>query len=188
MDGGSGLNLVYLDTFEGLGLTLDQLQSSPHPFYGVVPDRHSIPLGWVTLPATFGDASNYRTEMLAFDVVNFSGPYHIILGRPCYVKFMAIPSYAYLELKIPGPTGVITVKAKAWQALDCEQSSLKLAAAVVTTAELRELNLRAPATPPSPWMPPIPGIFKMGEDARAVQIDIDNPTKTMQIGASLDPK
>jgi hypothetical protein len=36
MDGGSGLNLMYLDTFKGLGLTWDQLQSSPHPFYRVV--------------------------------------------------------------------------------------------------------------------------------------------------------
>jgi hypothetical protein len=36
MDGGSGLNLMYLNTFEGLGLTRDQLQSSTHPFYGVV--------------------------------------------------------------------------------------------------------------------------------------------------------
>jgi hypothetical protein len=33
--GGNGLNLIYLDTFEGLGLTHDQLKSSPHPFYGV---------------------------------------------------------------------------------------------------------------------------------------------------------
>jgi hypothetical protein len=39
MDGGSYLNLMYLDTFEGLGLTWDQLQSSPHPFYGVVPGK-----------------------------------------------------------------------------------------------------------------------------------------------------
>jgi hypothetical protein len=36
MDGGSGHNLMYLDTFEGLGLALDQLQNKPHPFYGVV--------------------------------------------------------------------------------------------------------------------------------------------------------
>jgi hypothetical protein len=35
MDGGSGLNLIYLDTVEGLALTRDQLQSSPHTFYGV---------------------------------------------------------------------------------------------------------------------------------------------------------
>jgi hypothetical protein len=78
----------------------------------VVPSKQSIPLGWVTLPVTFGDASNYRTEMLAFEVVEFSGPYHVILGQSCYVKFMAIPSYAYLKLKIPGPIEVITMVAK----------------------------------------------------------------------------
>jgi hypothetical protein len=39
MNGGSGLNLMCLDTFEGLGLTQDQLQSSPHLFYGVVPGK-----------------------------------------------------------------------------------------------------------------------------------------------------
>jgi hypothetical protein len=46
-----------------------------------------------SLPITFGDASNDRTKMLIFEVVDFSGPYHIILGRPCNVKFMAIPNY-----------------------------------------------------------------------------------------------
>jgi hypothetical protein len=53
-------------------------------------------------------------------VVNFTESYHIILGWPCYVKFMAISSYAYLKLKISGPTNVITVEAKTQQALDCE--------------------------------------------------------------------
>jgi hypothetical protein len=80
MDEGSGLNLMYPDTFDGLGLTQDQLQSSPHPFYGVVPGKQSVPLGWFSLLVTFEDASNYRTEMLTFEVVNFSGPYHVILG------------------------------------------------------------------------------------------------------------
>jgi hypothetical protein len=44
-DGGSDLNLMYLDTFEGLGLTRYQLQSSQHPFYRVVLGKLSIPLG-----------------------------------------------------------------------------------------------------------------------------------------------
>jgi hypothetical protein len=74
--------------------------------------KQSVPHGWVTLKVSFGDASNYRTEMLAFEVVDFSGPYHVILGCQCYIKFMTIPSYAYLKLKIPGPTGIITVEAK----------------------------------------------------------------------------
>jgi hypothetical protein len=79
--------------------------------------------------------------MLPFKVVDFFGPYHVILGRPCYVKFMAIPSYTYLKLKIHGPTGVITVEARAQQVLDCEQSSIEPAAAVIAAVELRELSL-----------------------------------------------
>jgi hypothetical protein len=85
--------------------------------------------------------SNYCSETLTFEVVYFSGPYHVILGQLCYVKFMAIPSYAYLKLKIPGPTRVITVEAKAQRALDYEHDSIELAAAVVITDELRELSL-----------------------------------------------
>jgi hypothetical protein len=80
IDGGNSLNLMYLDTLEELGFTRDQLQSSPHPFYGVVPGKQSVPLRWVILSVTSEDASNYRTEMLSFEVVDFSGPYHVILG------------------------------------------------------------------------------------------------------------
>jgi hypothetical protein len=58
--------------------------------------------------------------MLMFEVVDFSSPYHVILGRSCYVKFMVIPSYAYLKVKIPRPTGIITMEAGTQQALDCE--------------------------------------------------------------------
>jgi hypothetical protein len=32
-----------------------------------------------------------------------------MLGRPCYAKFMAIPSYTYHKLKMPGLAGVIIV-------------------------------------------------------------------------------
>jgi hypothetical protein len=52
MDGGNGINLMYLDTFEGSGLTQDQLQSSPHLFFGVVLGMRSIPLGQVTFLVT----------------------------------------------------------------------------------------------------------------------------------------
>ena len=41
-------------------------------------------------------------------MVGFKGTYHVILGRPCYAKFMAISNYTYLKLKMPGPAGVIT--------------------------------------------------------------------------------
>jgi hypothetical protein len=76
-----------------------------------------------------------------FEVVNFSRPYHVILGWLCYVKFMATPSYTYLMLKIPGPTMVITVEARTQRALDCVQDSIELATAAVAMIELRELSL-----------------------------------------------
>jgi hypothetical protein len=59
---------------------------------------------------------------------------------------MAIPSYAYLKLKIPGPIGVITVEAKTRWALDGEQGNIELATSVV---DLRELSLQVPDAQPS---------------------------------------
>ena len=31
------------------------------------------------------------------------------MGWPCYAKFMAIPNYTYLKLKMVGPNGIITI-------------------------------------------------------------------------------
>jgi hypothetical protein len=90
MDGGSGLNLMYLNTYEGLGW--DLLKTRPHPFDKVVLGKQFVPLGQITFSVTFGDIRNYRTKTLTFKVVDFSRMYHIILGWPCYVKFMNIPS------------------------------------------------------------------------------------------------
>ena len=69
----------------------------------------AYPLGNLDLPVTFGSRTNYRTEALTFEVVYWKGAYHAILGRPAYAKFMAVPNYTYLKLKLPGPNGVITV-------------------------------------------------------------------------------
>jgi hypothetical protein len=121
--------------------------------------------------------SNYHTETLTFEVVHFSEPYHVILGKPCYVKFMAIPNYAYLKHKILGLIDIITVEAKAQWALDYEQNSIDLVAAM-------ELCLNAPPSLANPTMPTTSGTFKAAEDAKAIQIDIYYPPKTIQIGVS----
>ena len=65
-----------------------------------MPRKQAMPLGQIDLPVTFRDPSNYRIETLTFEVVGFPRTYHTILGRPCYVKFMAVPNYTYLKLKI----------------------------------------------------------------------------------------
>ena len=78
-------------------------------FHGIVPGKQAMPLGQINLPVTFGDPSNYRMETLTFEVVGFHRTFHAILGCPCNAKFMVIPNYTYLKLKLPGPGGVIAV-------------------------------------------------------------------------------
>jgi hypothetical protein len=63
-------------------------------------------------------------------VVGFRGTYHAILGRPCYAKFMAVPNYTYLKMKMPGPKGVITVGSSIEHTFDCDVEFLEHAEAL----------------------------------------------------------
>jgi hypothetical protein len=110
MDGGSDLNIMYIETLDAMGISQTQLRPSRAPFHGIILGKRALSLGKIDLPITFGDPSNFRKETLTFKVVGFRGTYHSVLGWPCYAKFMAIPNYTYLKFKMPGPNGVITVR------------------------------------------------------------------------------
>jgi hypothetical protein len=92
MDGGSGLNIMYVETLDAMGIHRTQLYPSGVPFHGIVPGKRALPLGQINLSITFGDPSNFRKETLTFEVVGFRGTYHAVLGWLCCAKFMAIPS------------------------------------------------------------------------------------------------
>ena len=96
-----------------------------------MPGKRTRPLGRIDLPVCFGTPSNYRKEVLTFEVVRFGGTYHTILGRPCYAKFMAVPNYTYLKLKMPGPNGVITVESTYEHAFDCDVECIEYVKALV---------------------------------------------------------
>jgi hypothetical protein len=104
-DRGSSLNIMYAHTLELLGIGLDKLCPSKSPFHSVAPTKLVQPLGQIDRPVCFGTAANFRKEVLTFEVVRFWGAYHAILGRPCYAKFMAIPNYTYLKMKMPARRG-----------------------------------------------------------------------------------
>ena len=113
-----------------------------------MPGKQAIPLGQTDLPVTFGDPSNFRKETLTFEVVGFKGAYHAILGRPCYAKFMAVPNYTYLKLKMPGPRGVITIGSCFQHAYRCKVGSCELALAVLATEELALIRANIPEEAP----------------------------------------
>ena len=95
----------------------------------MVPGRASRPLGEITLPVQIGTISNYRVEHVNFYVADFDTTYHAILGRPALAKFMAVPHYAYLVMKMPLPVGVLSLRASLSIAYACETESLALAKA-----------------------------------------------------------
>jgi hypothetical protein len=126
MDGGSSLNILYVHTLRLLGTGLDQLRPSTTPFHGVAPGKRVQPLGQIDLPVWFGTPNNYRKETLTLEVVGFRG----IIRWPCYAKFMAIPNYTYLKMKMLGPNGVITVGSSIEHAFDCDVECVEHAEAL----------------------------------------------------------
>jgi hypothetical protein len=120
MDGGSGINVLYASTLDDMGIPRSALRPSTAPFHGVVPGIYALPLGQINLPVTFRDVRNFCRETLTFEVVGLSGSYHAILGRSAYAKFMAVPNYTYLKLKIPGPRGIFIVGPTYQRAYKCD--------------------------------------------------------------------
>jgi hypothetical protein len=55
--------------------------------------------------------------------MDFETSYHAIFGRPALVKFMAIPHYPYLLLKMPGPNGILSLQGNLKRAFDCFKQS-----------------------------------------------------------------
>ena len=53
--------------------------------------------------------SNYHVEHINIYAADFNTAYHAILGRPALAKFMAVPHYANLVLKMPSPAGVLAL-------------------------------------------------------------------------------
>jgi len=136
MDGGSSLNIIYLETLDLLGINRARLQPSCGGFHGVVPRKKALPVGRIDLPVCFDMAANFRKETLTFEVVGFRGTYHAIIGRPGYPKFMAIPNYTYLKLKMPGPKGVITVSSSYEHVYECDVECVEYGEAVDSSTEL----------------------------------------------------
>jgi hypothetical protein len=182
MDGGSSLNIIYVETLGLLQIDLSSIRAGAAPFHGIIPGKRVQPLGQLDLPVCFGTPSNFRKETLTFEVVGFRGTYHAVLGRPCYTKFMAVPNYTYLKLKMSGPNGVITVGSMYRHAYECDVECVEYAASALI-ADLESLSKEAPDAKRHA------GNFKPAETVKFVPLDPSNDaSKQTRIGSELDPK
>jgi hypothetical protein len=187
MDGGSSLNIIYAETLGLLEIDLSTIRAGAALFHGIVPGKRVLPLGQLDLPVCFGTPSNFRKETLTFEVVGFRGTYHAVLGRPCYAKFMAVPNYTYLKLKMPDPNGVITVGSTYRHAYECDVECVEYAEALTESeALIADLECLSKEVPDAKRHT---GNFEPAEAVKSVSLDPSNDAdKKARIGSELDPK
>jgi hypothetical protein len=171
------------------------LTKSTSPFYGVVPGNATIPLGSVVLPITFAEIrENYRTEYIKFEVADFDTSYHAILGRPSTAKFMAVPHYMYLVLKMPSPAGVLSLQGDLKISFYCDTEAVELAATNQVPNAMMEIYAASKKLAPNEL--DIPEKSDKGNKPRpseevqveAIDLGTGDSSKTTMIGAGLDPK
>jgi len=130
MDSGSSLNLLYQDTVRKMGIDPSRIKPTTATFKGAVSGVEARCTGSITLEVVFGSPNNFRSEGLTFDIVPFRSSYHALLGRTAFTRFNAVPHYAYFNLKMPGPRGVITINGNTECSLRTEERTMATAAEV----------------------------------------------------------
>ncbi|XP_066385490.1 uncharacterized protein [Miscanthus floridulus] len=139
------------------------------------------------MPVTFGDPTNYRIEILTFEVVGFHGTYHAIMGQPCYAKFMAILNYTYLKHKMLSLCGVITISTTFQRAYECEVKCCEHALAIIASEELT--IIKEGTTKEAPNSKRLARSFESMEGIKEVLVDPSSfDRKVVCIGTTLSSK
>jgi hypothetical protein len=196
IDGGSGLNVLFTKTLKKMKLDITHmLTKSTSPFYGIVPENAAIPMGLVVLLVTFGETrENYRTEYIKFEVADFETSYHSILDRPAIAKFMGVPHYTYLVLKMPSPDGVLSLQGDLKISFDCDTEAVELAATNQVPNAMMEIYAASKKLAPSELdNPEKSDNANKPQPAEEVQVKMielgtSDSSRTTTIAAGLDPK
>jgi hypothetical protein len=173
-----------------LGVALKDLTESGTPFFGIVSTEGEYPLGHIYMPVTFGTPENYRTEFLRFEVASFDCGYNAIISRPGLAKFMAIPLYSYMILKMLGPQGIITVRADFQGATECFRGAIQ---AALTTRPPPTSSAQANTKPeedltiPANKAQAVTSIWPT-EETKRINLGFADEHKTAIISSSLDDK
>jgi hypothetical protein len=190
VDGGIDINVTFPQTLQGLGVPLKELHESDTPFFGIVLTDGEYPLGHIYMPVTFGTPENYRTEFLRFEVANFDCGYNAIIDRPRLAKFMAIPHYTYMIFKMPGPQGIITVRADFQGAAECFlvaiQATLTIKPSATSSAQANSKPKEDLAVPANEAQ--VMTSMRPTEETKRINLRFADERKTAIISSSLDDK
>jgi hypothetical protein len=123
-------------------------------------------------------------------VANFDCGYNAIIGRPRLAEFMAIPHYTYMILKMPGPQGIITVRADFQGAAECFRVAIQVA---LTTKPSATSSVQANSKPEEDLTVPANEAqaktsMRPTEETKRINLRFADERKTAIISSSLDNK
>ena len=144
-------------------------------FHGIVPGLSCSPIGKILIDVLFEDKDHFRREPIWFEVVDLESPYHSLLGRPALAKFMAVPQYAYLKMKMPSSKGILTVSGAYRKSSACAAESSRLAGSLVIAAEKRLLDRVVAMAGKQP-------------ETKKIPLDSEHPERYAVMGTNLDSK
>ena len=122
MDQGSYSEIMYLDLFHDLSLSLKQSDLQPYDAPLVGFSGESIrSMRWITMAVHMGLIS-LETEFL---VVNMPFPYTTIMGRRWLHKLKAVPSFLHQKLRFPTDFGVMEIKGDQVASKQCIIAAIK---------------------------------------------------------------
>ena len=122
VDSGCSADIITWQCFVKMGLTEQNLYKSQYPLIGFGGKKIEA-LGKIELNMTIGEGNTQRTELITFDVVDFTYSYNTIFGRNTIIKFAVVIHQAYLCMKMPTDGGVITILGNQEEARRCEDNA-----------------------------------------------------------------
>src|ERR1041385_6996185 len=135
------MNIIFASTLQKMLIPRSVRRKSSTELQGVVPGEAATSLGVIELEVIFGNRRNFAKNVLEFEVLDWQSQYHAILGRPAFAQFMAVPHYAYLKLKMPGSTGVLTINRSFIKSDQCDRDFHKISDTFGAEQELREIAM-----------------------------------------------
>ena len=121
-------------------------------------------------------------------------PYHALLGQPALAKFMAVPHYAYLKMKMPSSKGIITIAGDYKKSSECAVASSRLAESLVIAEEKKMLDRvvalagKQLALSPDPKECEAQGSFQPAKETKKIPLDPEHLERHAIIGTCLDSK
>jgi hypothetical protein len=191
---GSSINIMYQDTMHKLGIKDNMLEPSKTTLHGIVSGLSCLPMGKIRLDIMFGHRDNCQVENLQFKVMDLETPYHALLGRPALARFMDNMHVAYLNMKMPGPRGVITIIGDYKHSMVCASARSSLAETLIIAEEKKrlkravEISEIVAASMPGMTNPHGTTSFQVAKETKKVALDDAFPERRALIGAGLNPK